>query len=105
MAAPRSLILTGTVLLVGIMLFSSIGNVFVSAPRAAPTPSATAGAASAALLGTAAAVVPTGAQALEQLDQDARFLQGIGVCTSLCLFLVGIIIAQARKSVENGWLK
>merc|ERR1719436_633343 len=105
MAAPRSLVLTGAMLLAGCVLISSIGSTFVSAPRAAPAPTAASAAASAVLLGAGLASVPTGAQALEQLDQDARLLQGIGVCTSLCLFLVGIIIAQARKSVENGWLK
>merc|ERR1711972_1119916 len=100
-AAPRSVVLTTSVLLAGALLLSSIGGTFVSAPRTASPPAV----APAALLGAAAAIAPTGAQALEQLDQDARLLQGIGVCTSLCLFLVGIIIAQARKSVENGWLK
>mmetsp|Transcript_25098 Transcript_25098/g.77412 ORF Transcript_25098/g.77412 Transcript_25098/m.77412 type:complete len:110 (+) Transcript_25098:86-415(+) len=85
-----------------------IGSAFVPAPAAIETEARylrAAGASAAAAALASGASLPALADEISSDEvYNQKVLSAAAWCLALALFLVGIIIAQARKVVENKWL-
>mmetsp|Transcript_68840 Transcript_68840/g.174018 ORF Transcript_68840/g.174018 Transcript_68840/m.174018 type:complete len:152 (+) Transcript_68840:80-535(+) len=101
MATPRSVVLTGAVLLAGAALLGSLGSVFVTAPHQAPAPATAAAQATGALptaaLSAAALVTPVAAHA----DEGSVWipaLSAVGAGFAIGLAAIGSGVGQGIAS-------
>merc|ERR1719145_402197 len=98
--APRSLAMTGAVLLAGSALVLSLGNTFVAAPHKAPAPGAAAqatGALPTAALGAVALATPTAAHAAEG-SVWIPALSAVGAGFAIGLAAIGSGVGQGIAS-------
>mmetsp|Transcript_25713 Transcript_25713/g.68284 ORF Transcript_25713/g.68284 Transcript_25713/m.68284 type:complete len:117 (+) Transcript_25713:73-423(+) len=97
---------------VGLLCLLCSGSAFVPAPATSAEVAAPSGARflEAAAVTSGAAVLASGAlpALAEEIDSaeayNRKVMTGAAYCLTLAFFLMGLIVSQARKLVENRWL-
>uniref|UniRef100_A0A7S1WE20 Uncharacterized protein n=1 Tax=Alexandrium catenella TaxID=2925 RepID=A0A7S1WE20_ALECA len=103
----RTPLLSSLVLLAVVLL--GLRSAFVPAPQAVPTPTESPAqllrGAAIASGGLLAAAAPAFAEEVDGTEAyNRKVLTGAAYVLTLCFILVGVIISQGRKLVENRWL-